>query len=210
MKKWLALLVAVMTVVFTACGSTPANNGDDNGNNAAETFARGSWEGSVYTNESIGLTVTVPEDWNIATDEELAAIMGITIDSLSEEGLSEEFLKAQNIYEMMAQDPTYGTNVIIMAENLAVTVGGTKYDEKAYSDVVINTLPEDYGYTFEEPQTVSVGGRDYYLLQAVAKDGTLGQDFLFTRIGNYMVSVMLSYSPILVENSDMLAMLGGK
>ena len=65
---------------------------------------------------------------------------------------------------MMAQDPTNGSNVIVMAENLAVSVGGTSYDEKAYSDVVINTLPAEYGYEFSEPETVTVGDRQYYLL----------------------------------------------
>ena len=60
------------------------------------------------------------------------------------------------------------------------------------------------------PKTVTIGGRDYYLLQCTAGEGTLGQDFLFTRIGNHMVSVILSYSPVLVDNADMLAMLGIK
>lgn len=214
MKKWLALLLAaMMALALVACGDTPANNdGDKDTDNdtKTETFARGSWEGNVYTNDSLGLVITVPEEWNIATDEELAAIMGITIDSLTEEGVSEEFLKAQNTYEMMAQDPNYGTNVIVMAENLAVSVGGTSYDEKAYSDVIINTLPAEYGYEFSEPETVTVGDRQYYLVQGVAKEGALGQDFLFTRIGNHMVSVILSYSPALVDNNDMLAMINGK
>ena len=204
MKKWLALLLAaMMAFALVACGNTPANNdGDKDTDNdtKTETFARGSWDGTVYTNDSLGLTVTVPEGWKIADDEELAAVMGLTI----------EFLKAQNLCEMKAVDPNYGTNVIIMAENLAVSVGGTSYDEKAYSDTVINTLPEEYGYEFSEPETVTIGGRDYYLLQGTAQEGVLGQDFLFTRIGNHMVSVILSYSPALVENADLLAMLGGK
>lgn len=189
MKKWLALLLAaMMALALVACGDTPANNDNDNKDNDAKTeeFARGSWDGNVYTNDSLNLTVTVPDGWKIATDEELAAIMGITIDSLTEQGVSEEFLKAQNTYEMMAQDPTNGSNVII------------------------NTLPEESGYEFADPKTVTIGGRDYYLLQCTAGEGNLGQDFLFTRIGNHMVSVILSYSPVLVDNADMLAMLGIK
>ena len=213
MKKWLALLLAaMMALALVACGDTPANNDNDNKDNDTKTeeFARGSWDGNVYTNDSLNLTVTVPDGWKIATDEELAAIMGITIDSLTEQGVSEEFLKAQNTYEMMAQDPTNGSNVIVMAENLTVSVGGTSYDEEAYSNVIINTLPEESGYEFADPKTVTIGGRDYYLLQCTAGEGNLGQDFLFTRIGNHMVSVILSYSPVLVDNADMLAMLGIK
>ena len=118
MKKWLALLLAaMMALALVACGDTPANNDNDNKDNDTKTeeFARGSWDGNVYTNDSLNLTVTVPDGWKIATDEELAAIMGITIDSLTEQGVSEEFLKAQNTYEMMAQDPTNGSNVIVTA-----------------------------------------------------------------------------------------------
>ena len=99
MKKWLALLLAaMMALALVACGDTPANNDNDNKDNDTKTeeFARGSWDGNVYTNDSLNLTVTVPDGWKIATDEELAAIMGITIDSLTEQGVSEEFLKAHD------------------------------------------------------------------------------------------------------------------
>ena len=44
--------------------------------------------------------------------------------------------------------------------------------------------------------------------QATALDGALGQDYLFTRIGKHMVSVIVSYSPLEVGNDTMLAMLG--
>ena len=125
MKKWLALLLAMMMVfALAACGNT------DNKGNDAKEFARGSWAENVYTNDSLGLTVTVPENWEIADDEELAKLMGLTVENLSGEGISEEFLKAQNTYDMKAQDSELGSNVIVMAENLAVSAGGTAYTEK--------------------------------------------------------------------------------
>ena len=73
MKKWLALLLAaMMALALVACGDTPANNDNDNKDNDTKTeeFARGSWDGNVYTNDSLNLTVTVPDGWKIATDEE--------------------------------------------------------------------------------------------------------------------------------------------
>ena len=136
--------------------------------------------------------------------------MGVVIENTANEDLSAEFLKAQNMYEMMAQDNEAGTNIIVMAENLAVSVGGTSYDEKAYSDVVINNLPEENGYTFAEGETLTIGGRDYYHVQASAYNGALGQDYLFTRVGKYMVCIIMSYSPAVMEASDMLGMLSGK
>ena len=136
--------------------------------------------------------------------------MGITIDSLTEQGVSEEFLKAQNTYEMMAQDPTNGSNVIVMAENLTVSVGGTSYDEEAYSNVIINTLPEESAMNSPILRLSPSAAGITISCSAPPGEGTLGQDFLFTRIGNHMVSVILSYSPVLVDNADMLAMLGIK
>ena len=212
MKRWLALLLAaMMAFALVACGDTPANNGDNKKDDTkTEEFARGSWEGNVYTNDSLGLTITVPENWTVASDEELAEITGVVIENTANEDLSAEFLKAQNMYEMMAQDNEAGTNIIVMAENLAVSVGGTSYDEKAYSDVVINNLPEENGYTFAEGETLTIGGRDYYHVQASAYNGALGQDYLFTRVGKYMVCIIMSDSPAVMEASDMLGMLSGK
>ena len=70
MKKWLAMLLAMMMAfALAACG-----NADNIGNDAKE-FARGSWAENVYTNDSLGLPVTVPENWEIADDEELAELM---------------------------------------------------------------------------------------------------------------------------------------
>ena len=59
MKKWLALLLAaMMALALVACGDTPANNDNDNKDNDTKTeeFARGSWDGNVYTNDSLNLT----------------------------------------------------------------------------------------------------------------------------------------------------------
>ncbi len=205
MKKWLALLLAMMMAfALAACGNT------DNKGNDAKEFARGSWAGNVYTNDSLGLTVTVPENWEIADDEELAELMGLTVENLSGEGLSEEFLKVQNTYDMKAQDSELGSNVIVMAENLAVSAGGTAYSEKDYAALIMNTLPEELGYSFDDGETVTIGGRDYYHIHASAYEGLLAQDYLFSRIGKYMAIVIISYSPTVAEPADMMAMLGGK
>lgn len=91
MKKRLALLLAaVMALALVACGETAKT----------DEFVRGSWEGNVYTNDSIGLAVTVPESWAVASDEDLAVMMGIAIEqSNSQMQISEEILKAQACYE---------------------------------------------------------------------------------------------------------------
>ena len=57
---------------------------------------------------------------------------------------------------------------------------------------------------------MTIGGRDYYHIHASAYEGLLAQDYLFSRIGKYMATVIISYSPTVAEPADMMAMLGGK
>ena len=113
MKKWIALLLAaMMAFALVACGETPNNENKDGSETKTEEFARGEWKDGVYTNASLGLAVTPPEGWVVASDEELAEIMGVVLENTATTAqISEEFLKAQNCYDMMVQDPVTGVKV---------------------------------------------------------------------------------------------------
>lgn len=214
MKKSMAFLLAVMMVLsLAACGSKEPPADTDKQQPKPTEFVRGVWDGSVYTNESIGFTLTLPEDWLIATDEELAEIMGLALESNpTTSEISEEFLKAQTTYDAMAQDPATGANVIIMAENLALSVGGTSYDEVKYSEVLINGLPvqqPDYNYQFAEGENITLGDTAFYKVTATALDGMLTQNYYFQRVGKHMAVIVVSYSPSVTDAAAIDSMLGG-
>lgn len=212
MKKWLALLLAaMMALALVACGDTPANNDNDNKDNDTKTeeFARGSWDGNVYTNDSIGLTVTVPAEWSVATDEELAMIMGIAVEAASQMQISEEMLRERVCYDMMAVDLHGSSSILITAVNMDLMTGDTDYDEKAYAADLINQLQEN-NYTIGEEATTSIGERDYYVLYTTSSENGINQDYFITKIGSRMVSIVIAYSPDTNDLDSMLAMLGGK
>ena len=199
MKKRLALLLsAMMAFALVACGEIAK----------ADEFVRGSWEGNVYTNDSIGLAVTVPESWAVASDEDLAVMMGIAIEqSNSQMQISEEILKAQACYDMVAADPYGSSSILITAENMALTVGGTSYDEEAYADALANQLLM-VDFTIGEESAVTIGKRDYHVLRTIDPENGMSQDYLITKIGSRMISVVLTYSPEENDLDSMLAMLG--
>jgi|GEM_PF-3389980 len=47
-------------------------------------LARDQWEGNVFSNDYIGLSLTIPDNWTVMSDEELAETMGVTYDLISE------------------------------------------------------------------------------------------------------------------------------
>lgn len=212
MKKWLALLLAaMMALALVACGDTPANDNNDNKDNDTKTeeFARGSWDGNVYTNDSLGLTVTIPEEWSVATDEELAMIMGIAVEAASQMQISEEMLRERVCYDMMAVDLHGSSSILITAVNMDLTTGDTDYNEKAYVADLINQLQEN-NYTIGEEATTTIGGRDYYVLCTTSSANGINQDYFITKMGSRMVSIVLAYSPDTNDLDSMLAMLGIK
>ena len=212
MKKWLALLLAaMMALALVACGDTPAKDNNDNKDNDTKTeeFARGSWDGNVYTNDSLGLTVTIPAEWSVATDEELAMIMGIAVEAASQMQISEEMLRERVCYDMMAVDLHGNSSILITAVNMDLTTDDTDYDEKAYAADLINQLQEN-NYTIGEEATTTIGGRDYYVLCTTSSENGINQDYFITKMGSRMVSIVIAYSPDTNDLDSMLAMLGIK
>lgn len=81
----------------------------------------GSWNGSVYCNEFLGLSYTLPDSWVHASDEELIEMLDIAVsnEALSDETrLSIELSKSRMVYGMVAQDPVGGSSVQVMFTNL--------------------------------------------------------------------------------------------
>lgn len=190
-KKGIALLLAVMMLMaLAACGE-----------NKNTSFTRGIWSGSRYQNEFMALTLDLPEGWDVASDEEIAEAMGIAAEQIAGGKFREEYLNAQNIYDTMVQDAENetGTNIIIMAENLALSAGGTEYDEKAYADTVAERLlAQEIGYEIGESSPVPFAGKEYYAMDASLYEGRMHQCYLFCKEGKYMTAVIISYLPDLM------------
>lgn len=65
----------------------------------------------VYTNESAGFAFTAPEGWEILSNEELAAILGVANDYFDDENMKAVMEQGQEMTVMMAMNMSTGSTV---------------------------------------------------------------------------------------------------
>ena len=71
-------MLLVLALLLTACAA------------GQKSFQRGSVEGQTYTSDFLGLTCTAPETYSYLSDEEIAALNDIALDSMTDEALVAE------------------------------------------------------------------------------------------------------------------------
>ena len=168
-KAIVALLAATLALSMAACGdkgadktntSTSPENTLNQGAKPAEkeeeeegTYEAGIWTDNVYTNTSLGMTFTLPEGWEWVT--------GMT---------DEELDSADVIYDLYIYNPTTGSSMMLMAENLE-DYGNISAEEYISSLSEELQSYEDQGITYEmgETQTKMLGNTEFLLLDANAE-----------------------------------------
>lgn len=132
MKKILsAVLALAVLLALTACGSpAPAEPTVPVGPVLGVT------EGSTYTNDFFGMTCTFRDGWLVADEEQLAQIMGVTTDALTQANLD----TTGSAYSLYASAADGLSSVNIVMENLG-TVYGMILDTKTYAENSVKQLP---------------------------------------------------------------------
>lgn len=192
MKKIIALLVSLSVLLsFTACGGRSQQ--EDTPKEPQVQLVLGSYneDKTIFTNESMGITVTVPQDWYIFSDNDIAEwfLDGVTGDEYSA-WTQEDFAQQITIPDMAMQDLFTGANINLQYENLDVSANGLDIDEEHYaklSQKQLNGLGFDYEYS--DLNDVQLNGQDYKWFSATgSNDGlTFTQYFIMRRVDNYMV-----------------------
>jgi|GEM_PF-3979901 len=154
--------------------------------------SRGTWTDNVFTNEFSDLKFTLPDGWDKATDEEMAAIADVDIDELTN-------MKSQVIYDMMCEDPQTASRILVDYENLSLSIGGTKYTEEEYLDAGTDLLSEllaDYTLTFGEYEKETICDNTYTSLKVNLKssDNSMIQTYFVRKYGNYMIVIIVTTS----------------
>lgn len=127
-KSILLMLLAVAIIfTLTGCGDKEENESsktpaEDN----TEKIDLGKWDNNVYTNDYLGMKITLPEGWTPASDEKMAEFMHIGEEVLKDEGkYISEVAKQTSIYYASATEDKTGNGIIVMSEKAAgLTVEG--------------------------------------------------------------------------------------
>lgn len=195
-------VLLVMLLVFTGCGVT-GNAGDIEVN---KEFTRGVWNEKTYTNEFSDFEIVVPDEWVVATDKELASLMNISIEeTLGDNEIANKIVKEKTVYDAMAQNIYTGSNIIVMYENLALSIGGSALDEQKYLDIVKTQLTQTgetnrvTGEIYEE----KIGENTYYALPTELSDANIKQVYYVRKIDDYMACILTTT----VGDEDLKAMI---
>lgn len=202
MKKLMAICMAVLCMVgATACGKVTEKDVE---------LVSGTVSGQTYVSEFGEFQFTAPEGWVYATDEEILNMMNLGKEYLSDkQKLSAELGKQKTVYDAMAQDAKTGCNVMVMYENLALSLGGTNYTAEDYADVVSKQLPESgLPYVVGEKKTVTVCEKEFVRLDATAdyQGVKIAQSYLLRKIGKYMLAISVT-APQGSNTEDIIALL---
>lgn len=182
MKKMIALVLCAALLVCTlaACGSK---------NDDGVKFSRGTVDGNTYTNTFAGLKFTAPEDWTFSTEEEIDAMMGLSMDEMDASTLEKKYAEMVTIYDMVATAPD-GVNVIIMYQNLGMVPGGSSMTEQDYADVFIEQLPSQVSdITIGEVYTTEMAGKTFTVIPASVYDGLMFQDYYLLKVDKYIAVI---------------------
>lgn len=188
MRKVVAVVLTVLVIVSMA-GCQP---------NEMKTFSRGIWEDNVYINEYLGLRCVLPDGFVAATDEEMAAVMGIGFDAISDDNeFRKKVAELKVIGDMMASDTANSRSITVSLENLKLSIGGTNIDEAAYAEITrkqLEDLNESTNMDYEtlEQTTVDLGGESYLVMPVLSYGGQLRQEYYLRRVDEYMLIVLLT------------------
>lgn len=187
MKKLFSLLLAALMLFgITACGtSDPQETTEPAGPILGIT------EGNTYTNAFFGMGCTMDESWIVANEEQLAQIMGVTTDALTEANLD----SSGTAYSFYAASSDGLSSVNIVMENLGL-VYGTILDAKTYAETSAQQLPaamESLGLSnvTTEVTTVTFAGQEHTAIKLSA--AMSGINFYETLVcikqGSYMAVI---------------------
>ncbi len=173
----------------------PDSQSSEQVSNLVNEFSRGTITGNIYNNEFAALSFNATENWIYASDEEIAAIMGLGSELLngSDSTILDEISKMSTIYDMMAQDSVTGSNVILFYENLSLTVGGTLLTEDVFLSITRDTLAEaEDSYTFGDIRMEEFLGASYKMLPVELPSMGIKQYYYARKINNYMLNLIVT------------------
>ena len=163
---WLLLAVCLLTLLLCACGSavenaaaipspSPTPTKDPIQEQLEQSHVPAAPEvdtshlprgeilrdenGTHYVNREFGIACDLDGDWYILSDEELAQVAGLTVDTVAGEDVRDAFASAQIFCEFGALRPSDSANMMLMIEDLD-KAGGGDVSEEEYREISLAQL----------------------------------------------------------------------
>lgn len=183
-KTVLLLMLFVSAVAFSAAGGEPAA--------APSDFSIGEWNGNVYSNDFLGISYKLPDGWIKYSDEEIAAVMNLSLEMLNDNQKAlADLAKLTVVFHMIVKNPETGENISVLTEKVHLDVTSIYYLENLKAQLSALTA---INYTIGELSKETIGGREYDVLTATASvsDKTLTLKYYCCKLGKYFLSIVAS------------------
>jgi len=188
MKKIISLALLVLALgLFTACGlfgsneeaniapddeysdevgsddETPDQDDAPRGEEWQGGIVRGVWVDNMYINEYLNLRFVAPHEWVVATDAEVAEVMGIGADLLL--NLDDDFWETvadSALVDMMVSEPFGSVSLQVIIERLVFPM--TRITAADYVQRLATDFEQDLGLdarTYVVPGTTTIGDYEW-------------------------------------------------
>ncbi|MCL2841647.1 MAG: hypothetical protein FWE05_12860 [Defluviitaleaceae bacterium] len=154
-----ALIGFVYVAAFVVAGESILPSRRDN----TVEPTRGIWVENIYESEYLNLRFEAPETWTVSTDVEIAMMIGIADEFLSDDSISDEaWAAAEYIIDMLAVNPLSGTSVQIAFERLP---RGSRLEAVGYIELAAVVLElEEIRVNLGISETLNIGGYTWHQL----------------------------------------------
>lgn len=150
-----------------------------------QIISLGKSEGNVYSNDFFNMTITIPDKWVVATDDEKMEVIKVGQEVIAGDDESKakklDLSVLKSVYLLMASEKgmkvqsTSNPNFITVAEKISLAQGvknGTDYLEavKVQLKALASTVPYNLD---KEVYTEKVDGKNFSVLEATIENGTI-------------------------------------
>lgn len=210
MKKIIVgLLMTAMICSLAACGGknqTGANTDtsaanetsvlQEEGSTSAEVekeeaaYVPGQWDGVVYTNTSLGMSLTLPDGWQIGTQEEIDAV-----ENAGQQVTGNESTPDVSTYELYIYNPNTGSAIAMMTEDLAAfgDVTAQQYAE-TLSEQLLSYQDQGITYSLNPIGTKMIGKTEFVSFDGTAEyqSNNIYQCYAIAENGGRMITMIIT------------------
>lgn len=208
MKKFLSLfMIIALSLTISACSSEPEV--EEEKEEVFESYVRGEWVDNVYTNNYLGFSFTLPENWVVASDEELLSMLDTAIDQYTSDDVQDKYKeameKATSFYDFAIFNLNTNESFMLNIEDLSKTVGAILLSEDQFMDQLESQLDdmEVEGVEFKavgrEDNSLSFG--DFRVLNVNVQD-VATQKYYVLKDGKYMITFLVTHLNDLHDGVD--------
>lgn len=163
-------------------------------------YEEGRWEETVYTNETLGITMTVPDSFLIVTGDDLRELLGTTQDVVLEDSALSNVDTSEVIYDFMAMSSDMVGNIILSIENNKLHMSAEQYGNALKTSMKVLGAECEM---LEEPAVRMVGDTDFYEMKMqLDYSGMTGIDdyaarqyYLIHADDNYLYYFTVTFNP---------------